>query len=91
MKWLQVFKLMVQLKSKTLTFGALVALIPVIDTGFFGNTVGMWIVAKFMWLCGLLPFLPPITEAQATSFLLVVIGGAVVWLRKVTSVGLDQK
>jgi hypothetical protein len=68
-------------RSKTLDFGALLTLIPVIDVTFFDSEVGAKILEGFYWLLALVPFFPAPTMAQAVSFLVTVIGGAVVALR----------
>lgn len=77
-------------KSKTLTFARLLTFIPAIDITFFQGDVGMWIATRFTELVNLLPFLD-ITLAQSVSFLVVVIGGLVAWLRKVTVEPVDNK
>lgn len=77
-------------KSKTMTFARLLTFVPAIDITFFQGGVGLWIATQFMELVNLLPFLE-ITLAQSASFLLVVIGGFVAWLRGVTVEPVENK
>lgn len=77
-------------KSKTLTFARILTLLPALDLGFFQGETGVWIATKFMELVNLLPFLE-IDLAQSVSFLVIVVGGFVAWLRKVTVQPIEDK
>jgi len=77
-------------KSKTLTLARILTFIPAIDISFFQGETGMWIATKFMELVNLLPFMD-ITMAQSVSFLIVVVGGIVAWLRNVTVEPIENK
>lgn len=78
-------------RSKLLDFGALLALLPVIDASFFGSGIGMKIVGGLYQLLALIPGFPAPTMEQAVSFLVFVIGGVVVWLRALTKTSLEEK
>lgn len=91
MKALKVLMTLRAWKSKTVGFGAVLALLPVIDATFFNESdLGGKILDGFMWLVNLQPIWP-VDEAGAVKALVFLIGGAVVWLRTITSKPLDQK
>lgn len=77
-------------KSKTLTFARILTLLPALDLSFFQGDAGVWIATKFMELVNLLPFLE-IDLAQSVSFLVIVVGGFVAWLRQVTVRPIEDK
>ncbi len=78
-------------KSKTLTMGRLLALLPTIDLTFFQGDVGLRVVETITGLVQKVPGMMEISAAQVTSFLIVVLGGLVVELRKRTSESLENR
>lgn len=92
---LQWLKLLLDLrkgwKSKTLNFGRLLTYLPMIDVAFFDAGMGKAILAGFLNLIHMVPFLINVTPAEATGFLVSVIGGLVVWLRGKTTESVEGK
>jgi hypothetical protein len=77
--------------SKTLILGRLLAFLPTVDLAFFGGSTGQKILEWTLGIVHLIPFLSGVTDAQMTSFLVVVLGGFIVWLRGVTTVPIAEK
>lgn len=78
-------------KSKTLTFGRLLALLPVLDLTFFGGGTGLTIVEWLTKGINALPVLPDFSVAQIAVALVTVIGWVVAYLRSLTTVPLSAK
>jgi hypothetical protein len=78
-------------KSKTVTFGRLLALLPAFDLAFFQGDAGLKIVEFVTGLVQKVPGLMEVSASQVMSFLVVVIGGLVIDLRKRTSVPIETK
>lgn len=78
-------------KSKTLTLGRILAWIPTLDLAFFQGDFGLILVTKLTAILNAIPVLPDFSIAQVTSFLIVVVGGLVVELRKRTDQPLENR
>lgn len=94
MKLLQTLKLLFDLRkgwgSWTIIATRLLAYVGAVDATFFAGDLGHGIVVGFMKLVSLTQIYM-IDEAQATSFLVVVIGGLFTWLRAHTTEPVDGK
>lgn len=91
MKWIMLLlDLRKMWKSKTFSLARVLTFVPAIDLAFFEGDVGSWIAVQFMNAVNLLPFIE-ISLNQAVSFLIVVLGGLVAWLRAVTVEPLENK
>lgn len=91
MKWVMLLlDLRKMWKSKTFSLARVLTFVPAIDLAFFEGDVGAWIAVQFMNAVNLLPFIE-ISLNQAVSFLIVVLGGLIGWLRVVTVEPLENK